>query len=352
MFFRLFLTFLASTSASELSGCRKKEGLISLHQSDSPVNGSCEETGLGWKGRPMDFIEDKDQFFTKWTDFFSHPECVDKIFVHISDKDGTNEQQIRIKENFTLVNVTGQNPSNTILITNRPESEICKLRSFTSRLVFVPKFFDNRNLLCYETKQTIAPNAEHPLHAHFLNNIGPIKERANDRVGVNIFWRRGMVDTCVKAVNWTLNENTTRVEKNLNKSKDEDSIFIPGKCETQEVTLTYIFSEESNFQIDDATLELRVQAFTEKCLQVDGEGPEGSEVLLLKTGSAIGGFVAALIIAFIIVVIVMMKRKCRKKEDQKEMKDENPIYGLYARNSLESLPTESEVKDENDYYGI
>jgi len=351
MFFRLFLTFLASTSASELSGCRKKEGLISLHQSDSPVNGSCEETGLGWKGRPMDFIEDKDQFFTKWTDFFSHPECVDKIFVHISDKDGTNEQQIRIKENFTLVNVTGQNPSNTILITNRPQGEICKLRSFTSRLVFVPKFFDNGNLLCYETTQTIVPNAEHPLHAHFLNNIGPIKERARDKVGVNIFWRREMVDTCVQAVDWTVNGSTKRRNKSTSMGGDEDSIFIPGKCETQEVELAYIFSEESNFQIDDTTLKLRVQKFTEKCLQGDGEGPEGSEVLLLKTGSAVGGFVVALIFVLIVVVIVMMKRKGRRKEEKKET-DENPIYGLYERNSLESIATESEVKDENGYYGI
>ena len=351
MLFRLFLTFLASTSASEPVGCVQKIG-IDLFQSEPSVNGKCEGTGLGWKGRHKDLFEDKDQFFTKWTDFFSHPECVDKIFVHISDKDGTHEQQIRIKGNFTLINVTGQNPTNTILITNRPEGEICKLRSFTSRLVFVPKFFDNGNLPCYETKQTIAPNAEHPLRAHFLNNKGPIKERAKDRVGVNIFWRRGMVDTCVQAVDWTVNENTTRIEKNLSKSKDEDSIFIPGKCETQEVTLTYIFSNESNFQIDDANLKLRVQAFTEnkECQVVLGESKSGD--VDLKIGSAIGGFVLALIFALIIVVIVMMKRKGRKKEDQKEMKDENPIYGLYARNSQENLNTESEVKDENDYYGI
>ena len=32
--------------------------------------------------------------------------------------------------------------------------------------------------------------------------------------------------------------------------------------------------------------------------------------------------------------------------------DENPIYGMYATNSQENLPIESEVIDENDYYGI
>jgi len=351
MLFRLFLTFLASTSASEPVGCVQKIG-IDLFQSEPSVNGKCEGTGLSWKGRHKDLFDDKDQFFTKWTDFFSHPECVDKIFVHISDTDGKSDQLIEIKENFTLINVTGQNPTNRILITNRPEDKICKLRSFTSRLVFVPKFFDDGNLPCYETTQTIVPNAEHPLNAHFLNNKGPIKERAQDNVGVNIFWRRGMVDTCVEAVDWTVNGSTTRRNKSTSMGGDGDSIFVPGKCEAQEVELNYIFNDDSSFQIDDATLNLTVQAFTEKCLQVDGKGLEGSEVLLLKTGSAIGGFVAALIITFIIGVIVMMKRKGRRNEEKKEMKDENPIYGLYARNSLENLTTESEVKDNNDYYGI
>ena len=150
MLFHLFLAFLASTSAL----CTEKSG-GSLFRSENPVNGSCEETGLGWTGRSLDSVLDKDQFFTKWTDFFLQPECVDKILVYISDKWGQNEELIDIKENFTHINVTGQNPTNTILITNQPQDEICNLKSFTSRLVFVPKFFDNGNLPCYETRQRI-----------------------------------------------------------------------------------------------------------------------------------------------------------------------------------------------------
>ena len=86
--------------------------------------------------------------------------------------------------------MTGRNPSNTILITNRPEDEICKLRSFISRLVFVPKFFYNGNLPCYETTQKIALNAEQSLLAHFLNNKGPVIETVEDNSGVKIFWRK------------------------------------------------------------------------------------------------------------------------------------------------------------------
>ena len=66
----LFLAFLASTSAL----CTEKSG-GSLFRSENPVNGSCEETGLGWTGRSLDSVLDKDQFFTKWTDFFLQPEC-------------------------------------------------------------------------------------------------------------------------------------------------------------------------------------------------------------------------------------------------------------------------------------
>ena len=75
-----------------------------------------------------------------------------------------------------------------------------------------------------------------------------------------------MVDACVQAVEWTIDENTTRIiEKNQNKTKDEDSIFVPAKCQEQTVKLTYIFNEDSIFQIADKTWKLNVQAFTEKC---------------------------------------------------------------------------------------
>ena len=50
--------------------------------------------------------------------------------------------------------------------------------------------------------------------------------------------------------------------------------------------------------------------------------------------------------------IVRRKRNKAKVEEQQMDTDENPIYGLYARNSEEELPTESTVTDENDYYGV
>ena len=127
-------------------------------------------------------------------------------------------------------------------------------------------------------------------------------------------------------------------------SKEEDSIFIPARCEAQEVTLTFIFTDDSSFQINGPTLKLPVQAFTEnKECWVVGEGRGGSK-------SVVAGFVVASIFAIIIVVIVIIKRKSKKNEEQTKT-DENPIYRLYATNSQENLPTESEVIDENDYYG-
>ena len=102
MFVLLFLAFLASTSASEPVGCRKKIS-FGLFETEHPVKGNCEETGLGWTGRRADLIKEKDQFFTKWTDFFLQPECVDKIFAFVSDNDGRNEQLIETKENFPKI---------------------------------------------------------------------------------------------------------------------------------------------------------------------------------------------------------------------------------------------------------
>jgi len=346
MFVPLFLAFLASTSAIEPVGCIKKKGLRSLHQSDSPENGSCEETGLGWTGRHPDLVFDddkKDQFFTKWTDFFLHPDCVDKIFVFVSDRNGKNEDLIETREPLRPINVTGQNPSNTVLITNQPEEEICKLRrGFTSRLVFVPKFFDNGSLPCYETTQRIDPVADQTLRAHFLNNEGPVTETLEDNSGVNIFWRRGMMDTCVQAVDWTVNRSTTRT------NKSEDSIFIP--CEAQKVTLTYIFRSDSTFQIHDPILELTVNR---TCQQVVDLQTGSATVVDLKTGSATivpVVVVALILVVLVIVVIVIRKRKGAKRVERQDT-DENHMYGLYATNSQESLPTDSEVIDENAYYG-
>ena len=60
-----------------------------------------------------------------------------------------------------------------------------------------------------------------------------------------------MMETCVKAIEWTLDGITNTSEKSTTKNKNEDSIFIKGKCEAQNVTLTYIFSNASIFQIED-----------------------------------------------------------------------------------------------------
>ena len=52
---------------------------------------------------------------------------------------------------------------------------------------------------------------------------------------------------------------------------------------------------------------------------------------------------------------IVRRKRIRNKEKveaQQRDIDENPIYGLYARNSEEELPTESTVTDENDYYGV
>ena len=73
-----------------------------------------------------------------------------------------------------------------------------------------------------------------------------------------------MVDTCVQAVEWTLNGNKPeRIEKKQGQRRDEDSIFIEAKCEAQNVTLKYIFSADSTFEITDNTLKLTVGAFPE-----------------------------------------------------------------------------------------
>ena len=219
--------------------------------------------------------------------------------------------------------MAGQNLSNTILITNQPEDEICNLRSFISRLVFVPKFFDNGNLPCYETTQRVDPIAEQPFYAHFLNNKGPVTETAEDNLGMNIFWRRGMMDTCVQAVKWTLDDKTVRIEKNPSISKDQDRIFIPAKCEAQEVTLTYI-SNESSFEINNHTVKFSVQAFTDKCLQVPEEGEEelkadDSQLKITIAWTVAGAMSFALLTVLVsICLFVRHKRRNMVKIDYNE----------------------------------
>jgi len=72
---------LATTSASEPVGCRKKNKLQFYQPEPSVVKRNCEESGLGWKGRDDRGLIIDDQFFTKWTDFFERPDCMGKISV-------------------------------------------------------------------------------------------------------------------------------------------------------------------------------------------------------------------------------------------------------------------------------
>ena len=323
MFVLLF--FLASTSASEPVGCRKKIS-FGLFQPEAPmVKGTCEEAGLGWKGRDTDFIEDKDQFFTKWTDFFLRPECVDKIFVYVSDTEGRSEQLVETREHFPKISATGQNPSNTILIANQREEEICKLRGFKSRLVFVPRFFNKGNLSCYEVPQTIVLNATQPLSSHFLNEKGPVIETDEDNSGAKIFWRREMMETCVQAVEWTLDENTTRIERNESKSKDEDSIFIEGKCEAQEVTLTYIFNEDSSFQINDPSLSLTIPGLCQANWNAVND----------QHKKTIGWIVAAATSFALLALLVAICLFVRHKRRNVEKTDANELYNTYYEGGVE-----------------
>jgi len=212
----IFIVFLASTSAYV---CKKK---LQRHTfvSEHPTEGKCEYTGLGWTGRDPDNFKHPngedvgDQFFTKWTELFQQPECIGRIEVHVSDTAASNdEHNITTIQDFTRVNKSEQNPSNTVLITHQPD--ICTRRAFQSRLVFFPKNSEKRVLHCYELKRTIllAHHTTLPLTAFFLNNLGPTQETTEDNSGVNVFWRRGMVDTCIQAVEVTIKGKTTSIQK-------------------------------------------------------------------------------------------------------------------------------------------
>ena len=82
--------------------------------------------------------------------------------------------------------------------------------------------------------------------------------------------------------------------------------------------------------------------------------------IALQGGFPAAGVVAAavafLLIAAGVMAYIVRRKRIRNKEKVEAQRvrdtDENPIYGLYARNSEEELPTESTVTDENDYYGV
>ena len=159
-----------------------------------------------------------------------------------------------------------------------------------------------------------------------------------------------MVDTCLHAVEWTLLGNTTRIEKNQSISKDKDSIFIRGKCEEQKVRLNYIFNDDSSFQIDDANLNLKVQAFTEKC-QVDGEEEEGSkaddsQLQITIAWTVAGATTFAMLTVFVsICLFVRHKRRNMMKIDVND-----GVYGTYYEGRVEYSTVE--VSSERRLYAF
>ena len=133
VFLHLFVACLASASASEPidPGCEQKNwfsvfNLLSESESPVPVRGNCEETGLGWIGKPIGSKDDI--FFTNWTEFFLQLECVDRLEVHIEDDYGK-----RLFQNLTTTNLEGQNP---VLTIDQSEELICNVgKPFQSTLV-------------------------------------------------------------------------------------------------------------------------------------------------------------------------------------------------------------------------
>ena len=332
MLLPVFLAFLASASASGPvdSECIQKKGLRVYNLSpDVPVavNGSCEETGLRWIGKPED--SPKDLFFTDWTEFFLQPECVDSIKVYIEESDDSGRRLIETRESLNATNLEGQNP---VLTTDQSEELICNVGNrFKSRIVIRSKGTHP----CFEITQEINPVAHKndllTLSDHFLNNKGPVTVDTEDGTGVNIFWRKGMMDKCVQAIEWTVDGSMNRTMKNTTKDKNEDRIFIKGQCKAQSVTFTYIFNT-SIFQIEDKSLGMEIKGFTEVCAREkeeqekaeQEEGEEGSEAYVNKdgeiqimVGSAAGGFVL-LIFVTIIVAIVKMRSNVKKAEDLQE----------------------------------
>ena len=134
------------------------------------------------------------------------------------------------------------------------------------------------------------------------------------------------MDACVQAVEWTIDENTTRIiEKEQNKTKDEDSIFVPAKCQEQTVKLTYIFSDSSFFEIENRSLSLAVQSFPEKC----PERLEDNQLLLLIACS-VGGIAFALLAALLSICLYV-----RQKRNNMVKVDVSDIYGTYYEGEVE-----------------
>ena len=101
------------------------------------------------------------------------------------------------------------------------------------------------------------------------------------------------------------------------------------------MTLTYIFSDTSDFKIADKTLKLEVQAFPEnKVCQLGEEGSEASDdeeiPVLIIVASTAGGIIFALLTALVsFCLYVRNKRRNMVKVDVSD------IYGTYYEGEVE-----------------
>ena len=131
------------------------------------MRGNCEETGLGWIGKPID--SKKDIFFTNWIEFFLQPECVDRIEVHNHIEEDSSK---RIIENLTTTNLERQNP---VLTTDQSEELICNVgKPFQSTLVVYSRGNHPWNG-CFEITQKISPVA------HSTHSISPFRITSGTR---------------------------------------------------------------------------------------------------------------------------------------------------------------------------
>ena len=94
-----FLAILAAASAKDPMKCQQKNS-FTMFTSENPVEGSCEAQGLGWEGRDPVTANDKDQFFTKWNDFFLKPECIGKIEIRISEEEDGEKNVVADIDSF------------------------------------------------------------------------------------------------------------------------------------------------------------------------------------------------------------------------------------------------------------
>ena len=133
------------------------------------------------------------------------------------------------------------------------------------------------------------------------------------------------METCVQAVEWTLDEKTTRIERNESKSKDKDSIFIEGKCEPQEVTLTYIFNEDSSFQINDPSLSLTIPGLCQANWNAVND----------QHKKTIGWIVAAATSFALLALLVAICLFVRHKRRNVEKTDANELYNTYYEGGVE-----------------